>query len=101
MPTQEEIMKALEVVVDPEIGYNIVDLGLVYDVDIEGGKVLITMTLTAPGCPLAGTITEQTRAAAMTVPGVEDVEVALVWEPHWTPDRMSPRLKKMQEMGIL
>ncbi|MHB9145547.1 MAG: metal-sulfur cluster assembly factor [Symbiobacteriia bacterium] len=101
MPNPDEILKALEAVVDPEIGYNVVDLGLVYDVDIEGDKVLVTMTLTAPGCPMAATITEQARAAASAVPGVGDVHVELVWEPHWTPERMSPRLKKMQEMGIL
>lgn len=100
MPTQEEVLKALEVVKDPEIGYNIVDLGLVYDVDINGERVDVTMTLTAPGCPVAGMITDQATSVIRSLPGVREAEVHLVWEPFWTPDRMSPRLKKMREMGI-
>lgn len=100
MPTQEEILKALEAVKDPEINYNVVDLGLIYDVDIQGGRVDVTMTLTAPGCPVAGMIVEQARSAIRSVPGVEEANVELVFEPMWTPDRISPRLKKLREMGM-
>lgn len=93
MATEQDVMEALSEVYDPELGMNIVELGLVYDVDIRSEKsVKVTMTLTAPGCPLAGTIDVQVRAALMAL-GFEDVDVDIVFDPPWTPDRMSDEAK--------
>jgi metal-sulfur cluster biosynthetic enzyme len=87
---KDNIMGALETVNDPELGIDIVNLGLVYDIDMdENGKVTITMTLTAIGCPLAGTIVEDVKRALADLPEVKDVEVNIVWNPPWTKDRMS------------
>ncbi|BDG61487.1 metal-sulfur cluster assembly factor [Caldinitratiruptor microaerophilus] len=101
MPTREEVMKALEVVKDPELHINVVDLGLVYDVQIDGGKVFVAMSLTTPACPIGPMITQQAEAVLRSLPGVEDVHVELVWDPPWTPDMMSDRLKKARQMGLL
>ncbi len=87
---QERVMAALYEVEDPEIGINIVDLGLVYGVGIEGSTVMVTMTLTTPGCPLHASVREAVeRAVRAFVPGVTDVNVVLVWEPAWSPQRIS------------
>lgn len=97
---EEEITERMrEDVIDPELGINIVDLGLVYGVDIsDEGNVKVTMTLTAMGCPLAGVIDQMVRAAVSDVEGVEDVEVNIVWNPPWSKEKMS-RLARMQ-LGI-
>jgi len=87
-PTAAAITEALRAVLDPELGLSVVELGLVYGIRIEGGTVRITMTLTAPGCPLGDVMTQWARAAVGRVPGVEDVDVALTFDPPWTPDRM-------------
>lgn len=87
---KDSIMGALELVVDPELGIDIVNLGLVYDVKMEEeGKAVIDMTLTSMGCPLAGTIVEQVKAALGDIPEVKDSEVNIVWNPPWSKDRMS------------
>lgn len=87
---KEEIMEALGQVNDPELGIDIVNLGLVYGVDIDDeGNVKITMTLTAIGCPLAGMINGAVTEVVKGVEGVKDVEVNIVWDPPWTKDRMS------------
>ncbi|SMO55797.1 metal-sulfur cluster assembly factor [Melghirimyces algeriensis] len=96
---KEEIMEALETVEDPELHIDIVNLGLVYGVDIDDdGKAKVTMTLTAMGCPLAGMINEMVTTAVQSVDGVKDVEVNIVWNPPWSKDRMS-RYAKMA-LGI-
>jgi radical SAM protein len=82
------VMQALGTVLDPELGMSIVDLGLVYDVRIDGGAVGITMTLTAPGCPIHDVMPGWVRTAVMRVPGVEAVDVTLTFDPPWTPDRI-------------
>ncbi|WP_193432261.1 metal-sulfur cluster assembly factor [Caenibacillus caldisaponilyticus] len=83
-------MEALEQVIDPELGIDIINLGLVYGVDVdENGDVLVTMTLTAMGCPLAATIQQDVRAALMPIEGVNNVDVNIVWDPPWTKDRLS------------
>ena len=87
-PTRADIDAALETVFDPELGMSVVALGLVYDVTVTGGLVRLTMTLTASGCPLHEVITEWVRAAVKRVPGVEQVEVVLTFDPPWTPDRI-------------
>ena len=88
-PGREQITQALRAVLDPELGLSVVDLGLIYDIAIEGGRVDITMTLTAPGCPLHGSLAEWVRRAISDVPGVEDVQVAVTFDPPWTPDRIA------------
>ncbi len=91
---KDKIMKALENVIDPELGIDIVNLGLVYDVELDDeGKAIVTMTLTSMGCPLAGVISQEVKAALSEVPEVQDAEVNLVWSPPWTKDRMSRMAK--------
>ena len=87
--TTGAVMNALGNVVDPELGMSIVELGLVYDVRIAGGAVDVTMTLTAPGCPLHELMTDWVRSALARVPGVEQIRVELTFDPRWTPDRMT------------
>lgn len=93
--TETAIWDALEDVIDPELGTNIVDLGLVYDVSIdEAGKAKIEMTLTVPECPMADEIVASTKNATEALPGVNDVDIELVWEPKWTPARMNDRARE-------
>lgn len=87
---KENILGALEQVIDPELGVDIVNLGLVYDVDLnEAGQATVTMTLTSMGCPLAGVIVDQVQAALSDIPEVKETEVDIVWSPAWTKDKMS------------
>ncbi|MBM7693984.1 metal-sulfur cluster biosynthetic enzyme [Peribacillus deserti] len=87
---KDNIMGALEQVIDPEIGVDIVNLGLVYDVDMdENGETTVTMTLTSMGCPLAGTIVDQVKTALEDIPEVKNTEVNIVWTPVWNKDMMS------------
>ncbi|WP_420954308.1 metal-sulfur cluster assembly factor [Bacillus haynesii] len=87
---KENIMGALEQVVDPELGVDIVNLGLVYDVDMdENGKTDVTMTLTSMGCPLAPIIVDEVKKALEDIPEVKEVDVQIVWNPPWTRDKMS------------
>ncbi len=96
---KEEIMEALETVEDPELHIDIVNLGLIYGVDIDDeNNVKVTMTLTAMGCPLAGVINQMVTEAVQQVSGVKGVEVNIVWNPPWSKDRMS-RYAKMA-LGI-
>ncbi len=94
MQTPETIRKALRAVKDPELNLNIIDIGLVYDVAInETGDVHIKMTLTSPGCPAGAEIMEDARRVVGDQEGVNSVEIELVWDPYWTPERMDPRVK--------
>lgn len=87
---KENIYGALELVIDPEIGIDIVNLGLVYNAEMdEEGQVTITMTLTSMGCPLAGTIVDQVKRALADIPEVKDVEVNIVFNPPWNKEKMS------------
>jgi FeS assembly SUF system protein len=90
-PTEAAVVEALKTVYDPEIPVDIYELGLIYDIGLEPeGKVAIKMTLTAPGCPVAGTMPQMVEDAIRTkVPGVNEVEVELVWDPPWDFTRMS------------
>ncbi|HLS82530.1 MAG TPA: iron-sulfur cluster assembly protein [Steroidobacter sp.] len=96
-PTEESpdrFRDALRQVIDPELGYNIVDLGLIYDVTAdEHGKVRITMTTTTPGCPATNYLKQGAGESVSALPGVEFVEVTLTHEPRWTPEMMSPEAK--------
>lgn len=84
----ELLRRLLTEVIDPEIGINIVDLGLIYDVRLAGGVASVRMTLTTPGCPLGGYIDDAIHQCLWGVPGVDDVDVQIVWEPPWDPDEM-------------
>ena len=96
---KENIYGALETVVDPELGVDIINLGLVYDVEMDDeGHAIVTMTLTSMGCPLAATIVEQIKAALQDIPEVKSTEVNIVWSPPWSKDRMS-RIAKIA-LGI-
>jgi len=84
------LMGSLEQVIDPELGIDIVNLGLVYDIDLnEEGIATVTMTLTSMGCPLAGTIVDQVKAALSDIPEVKETEVEIVWNPPWSKDKLS------------
>lgn len=92
--TPETIRKALRGVKDPELGLNIVDIGLVYETDVnEEGDVTVKMTLTSPGCPSGAEILQDAKMVLEDLEGVRSVQVDLVWEPYWTPDRMDPRVR--------
>ncbi|GAA0454966.1 metal-sulfur cluster assembly factor [Alkalibacillus silvisoli] len=87
---EENLWGAVENVIDPELGIDIVNLGLVYNIELdEEGLSTVTMTLTAMGCPLAATIESDVKNALADIPEVDDVEVNIVWNPPWTKDRMS------------
>ena len=92
---EARIIEALKTVYDPEIPVNVYDLGLIYDLNVDplGNHADIQMTLTAPGCPVAGSMPEWVENAARHASGLESVKVELVWEPPWTPARMSMRAK--------
>ncbi len=97
--SREEIIEALRTVCDPEIMINIYDLGLVYDIrQAENGNVEVDMTLTAPTCPVAGILPGQAAAAMAALSGVGIAKVNVVWEPAWTPERLSDEAKAMLEM---
>ncbi len=87
------VQQALRKVKDPEAGLNIVDLGLVYDVEILEGKVAVKMTLTSPACPAGPQIMSDVDGAVRVLDGVKDVRVELVWEPYWTPERIDPKVR--------
>jgi len=87
---KENIMGALENVIDPELGIDIVNLGLIYDVDLnEEGLCTVTMTLTSMGCPLAGHIEADIRRALYDIPEIKEIKVDIVWNPPWGKDKMS------------
>jgi metal-sulfur cluster biosynthetic enzyme len=85
----DALMAALKNVYDPELGLNVVDLGLIYGIEQHDGTIQVNMTMTTPGCPLHESMLQGVGEALSTFPGVQRVEVRLVWEPLWTPDRIS------------
>ncbi len=96
--TAEDVLEALKNVYDPEIPVSIVDLGLVYDVKIIDDWVGVKMTLTTPGCGMGGAIANVVRERVLDLPGVHECDVRLVWDPVWTPERISPEARK--KLGI-
>ena len=94
MVTKEDVMKTLRECYDPEIGISLVDLGLIYDVKVDKDKVHIKMTLTTPGCPMHSFMVQDVREKVKQIKGVKDVQVELIWDPPWTPDRMSEEVKE-------
>jgi len=94
MVSKEDVMKVLKECYDPELGISLVDLGLIYDVQVKNDKVIIKMTLTTPGCPMHSFMVNDVEEKVKNIKGVKDVKVDLVWDPPWTPDRMSKELRK-------
>ena len=91
--SEDQVKLALRRVKDPELNLNIMDLGLVYGIQVEGAKVKVDMTLTSPGCPSGPEIMTDAENEIRGLPGVEDVEMNLVWQPFWTPEKMEPRVR--------
>lgn len=92
------VTAALMTVDDPEMGVNIVDLGLIYDINIEGSKVIITMTFTTAGCPMGPRILDDVDYAVRLIPDVEEVDIGVVWEPYWDPEMMTEEARDL--LGI-
>lgn len=92
--TEEQIYNTLRKLIDPELGVNIVDLGLVYDVQIQDGQIAIRMTLTTRGCPMHASFVQAVERAVKEIHGVTGVTVEIVWEPAWNPDMISPEGKR-------
>ncbi len=98
MPSKEQVLEVLKEVYDPEIPFNIVDLGLVYGVEIDEGNIDVKMTLTFPGCGMGPYMANNARERIMELDDVEDVNVEMVFDPPWSPDLVSDEIKV--EMGI-
>ena len=97
---REEVVQMLSTIFDPEIPVNIYELGLIYEVDVNAdGDTIVTMTLTTPNCPVAGSMPGEVESKVSMVPGVRNVEVNLVWDPPWTQERMSEAAKL--ELGFI
>lgn len=96
---RDQVEEVLHTVYDPEIPVNIYDLGLVYSIDVADGNVIVIMTLTAPGCPVAGTIMQEVNDKILAIPGVTGADVRLTFDPPWTKDMMSEEAKL--ELGFL
>ena len=99
MAIKEDVVEALRQVEDPELGMDIVDLGLMYDVEVDGPKVKVIYTLTSMGCPVGPMIAEQIGDVTRAVPGVEEVETELTWDPPWSPEKMSDDAKFILGFG--
>jgi metal-sulfur cluster biosynthetic enzyme len=93
MVTADDVTDALRDVIDPELGLDFVELGLIYEVEVEGGDVRVTYTLTSPGCPIGPQVSEQIVEFVSELEGVEDVQPTMTFSPPWTPDRMSEDAK--------
>ena len=93
MPSVDEVEEALTNVIDPELGLDFVELGLIYGIEVDGSNVHVTFTLTSPGCPIGPQVSEQIVEFAGELEGVENVESTLTFTPPWTPDRMSEDAK--------
>lgn len=99
MVTDCVVRTALRKVKDPELNLSVVDLGLVYSVDVQDGEVKVQMTLTSPGCPSGPEILADAQRAVEAVEGVTKVDVELVWSPYWTPDRIDPKVRAYLGLG--
>ena len=90
---RECVLHALRTVLDPELGYNIVDLGLIYQVEVEAGVITVRMTMTTPGCPAQDYLMSGVHECCMSLPGATEAKIELVWLPAWSPQRMTPIAK--------
>ena len=93
MPSVDEVRDALTNVIDPELGLDFVELGLIYEVEVENGEVFVTFTLTSPGCPIGPQVTEQIEEFVSELDEVENVYSKMVFSPPWTPEMMSEDAK--------
>ncbi len=100
MPSEQEVMDVLKKCYDPEIPINVVDLGLIYGVEIVDEKVHVSMTLTSPGCPMHTMISEDIQRKLLKLEDLSEAEVEVVWEPPWNPEKMSETAKKMLGWGM-
>jgi metal-sulfur cluster biosynthetic enzyme len=91
--SEDQVKLALRRVKDPDLQLNIMDLGLVYNIGVDGSTVKVDMTLTSPACPSGPELMTNAEKEVLTLPGVEKVEVNLVWMPFWTPEKMEPRVR--------
>ena len=98
MPGQEAVYEILKQVYDPEVGINIVDMGLIYGVEIEGKKIGLIMTLTSPACPAGPHILNEVDGKLKEMEGIEDVDISVVWTPPWSPDMLTDDAK--DQLGI-
>jgi metal-sulfur cluster biosynthetic enzyme len=99
VPTKEEVFEALKQVEDPELGMDIVELGLLYDAEVQGPRVKVLYSLTSIGCPAGPLIQQNIEEVVRSLPGVEDVETELTWDPPWTPEKMSDDAKFILGFG--
>lgn len=90
----EKVVEILKSVYDPELGISVYDLGLIYNIEGRDDEIFVTMTLTTPGCPLHGSMAEGVKNALEQIPGVKAVHVEMVWNPPWTPERMTEEAKR-------
>jgi metal-sulfur cluster biosynthetic enzyme len=97
--TRDEVIEALRQVEDPELGMDIVDLGLLYDVEVENGNVKVIHTLTSMGCPVGPMIQQNVDEVVRALPGVDEVEIELTWDPPWSPEKMSDDAKFILGFG--
>ena len=97
--TEEKVLEVLSEVYDPEIPIDIVNLGLIYGIDIKGKNVVITMTMTAPGCPASTQIAGESKLMVEELPEVDSVDIDIVWDPPWDPSKMSEEAQ--QSMGMI
>ena len=93
MELKEKVIQEIKKIYDPEIPVNIYELGLIYDIKVDGSKAEIKMTLTTPNCPVAESLPKEVKEGAMQVEGIDDVDLQLVWDPPWTKDMMSDAAK--------
>lgn len=98
MPDQEAVYEVLKQIYDPEVGINIVDMGLIYGVEIGDNKVDVIMTLTSPACPAGPQILTQVDSKVKEMTGIEDVDIRVVWTPPWSPDMLSEEAR--DQLGI-
>jgi metal-sulfur cluster biosynthetic enzyme len=99
VPTRDDVIEALRGVEDPELGMDIVELGLLYDAEVQGPRVKVSYSLTSMGCPAGPLIQQNIEEVVRSMPGVEDVETELTWDPPWTPDKMSDDAKFILGFG--
>ena len=98
-PLEEQIRSALRQVIDPELGINVIDLGLVYNLEIQSDHVRVVMTMTSPACPLHSFLSDSIRKAVVSsVPGIKSVEIEMVWDPPWGPEKMSEAARR--QLGL-
>lgn len=91
--SREAVLAAMRELIDPELGYNIVDIGLIYSLEVENGLIKVTMTMTTPGCPAQEYIMRGVQDRGRRIPGIDNVDITLVWDPPWSPQRMTPVAK--------